>query len=148
MAIEIHQVFDEESGCSLIDTVKLVPPFEKKNGVCIEYVDEGLMFNNTALKILSDLGLINTGEWDINYLSYIFVRKRHYWIYKTLSSWRNLQMPLIRWLYRHGRLFQPIPRGERFQWSYFTPIYSVLLLKPILKRYKYWIDNIGILKEG
>lgn len=125
MAIQIHMVYDPDTNSSRIDKAELVPPFEIRNGIRVELVDGQLLRDIDSGKLMNMLGLVSTGESAPERDAVIYVRKKHYWIYKTTSRIRNAYYPTIWWLYIHGRVFQPIPEWEMFRWRYLTPIYLI-----------------------
>lgn len=146
--IEISAIYDEEQNCTRISKIKLVPPFEKRNGVYVELVSRRLERDTDTSKLMSSLGFVNTGDKAPEREATIWVRKHSFWYYRLRTKLYNLYIDKLWWLYTHGRVFQIIPAWESFSWKYFTPFHLALKLKGPIRRHKKWIDGIGYPNEG
>lgn len=124
--IEIHTTFDPDTGRSFIDSVRVVPPIYREHGVHVELVSWLMDKVPETQKMMSSLGFKRLGERPEDG-AWVYVRQGRCALqYKVLESLHRAQLPILRWLYFHARLFQTIPPGEMFSWRYFTPFYLAI----------------------
>jgi len=125
----------QEEGLNFTIDVKLVPPFEYRYGARIERVDEKLLANSPEFKlILTALGFKKVGL-DEDSPCYIYVQKPFRYIQYQIGRFMVLgYLRAVRWLYYNARIFQQIPPGYRFSWSYFTPFVWAKKLKAKIAR--------------
>jgi hypothetical protein len=117
----IETTIKQVDGLNFVIDVKLVPPFEYRNGVRVELVSSRMSVEAPEFKlILTALGF-ELVDFDGCTNSYIYAQLPYRFIqYKVARFLLRFYWWSIRSLYDNARMFKQIPQGERFSWRYFT----------------------------
>lgn len=143
--IEVHTTFDPDTGRSFVDSVGIVPPIRREHGVHVELVDMHMDIIPETQKMMSRLGFRKVG-YSPEYAAFVYAKQGRCALqYKVLEFLHQAQLPVLRWLYFHARLFQPIPQAEILSWRYFTPLYLAIRAHALARTYVLkWFGKIKI----
>jgi len=111
-----------DEGVRFMTDIQLVKPYEYRNGVMVELLSCSRLKDAPDIELsLRRLGFKRVG-FDPDFDAYQYVRYPFGYIrYKIVSKLMKGYWWLMRFLYNNARMFQEVPRGERFSWRYFTP---------------------------
>lgn len=119
MAIEVTT--DTVEGVSFIRDVRLVPPFERMNGITVELVRASLLLHPQVREALKAVGLKEVGYAEHQGAVIYAHSTPSFLLYHIVYCFNKSHWAIVKWLYNNARMFQQIPEGEAFSWRYFTP---------------------------